>query len=206
MRWSISLAILSLASCVQSPVAPEPLLAGVEAREPAEPESRQRHRLSVRLGARSLDLEEIWDPVAEQFTAGLEYSQVSASGFGLEFGLNGSVGFEEGGDADFDVTGGILEGYGGLRKEFDWGRWRPSFGVGAAWIAAGIDNDAAGSLADDSDTSIGYYAHGGLLYDCSSSTFIGVDVRVLRGSEIEFDGLEGDADYEQITLVLGLRF
>ena len=158
------------------------------------------------MGARRFDLDEVWDPIEDQIALGFQYSKVGSSGFGIEFGVIGSAGFDdEAGLAD-DIMGGALEVFGGLRKEFSWGRWRPSFGVGAALIAAVIDNDAMGAIADDNDTTEGFYAHGGLIFDVSPNTFIGVDYRLLANTEIEFGTLEADADYQQVTFVLGVSF
>jgi hypothetical protein len=206
MRRTILLTALTLASCGNPPVAPLPLETSDETQDVEREDAPEPHRISFLAGARSLGDEEIWDPVAEELTLGVQYSTVGRSGFGIEFGLIGSTGFKDEVSANVDVTGAVLEGFVGLRKEFDWGKWRPAFGAGAALIAAGIDNDAGGGVLDDQDTSKGYYAHGGLFYDYDSSAFIGVDVRVLTGTELVFDATDADADYQQITLVLGLRF
>ena len=208
MRWTILLAALSLASCANPPVAITPQGSELLEQQPSTEVSdgRQPHRLSALVGARSLGDDEVWDPVADELTLGLQYSKVGTSGFGIEFGVSGSTGFKNEVTTNVDVTGAVIEVFGGLRKEFDWGKWRPTFGAGAALLAAGIDNDSGGAVADDEDTSSGLYAHGGIFYDFDSNAFIGVDARVLTGTEIEFGTIQADADYQQVTLILGLRF
>ena len=226
----ILLAALCLASCATSSKAPGLLAWDPPASAPAslqrrtrqsptqrtgpsaakvrvkrQEERKQAHRLALLVGARSFDEDEIWDPIEDQLTIGFQYSTVGSSGFGVELGILGSTGFEDESGLMDDVTGLVFEAFGGLRKEFDWGRWRPSFGAGGAFVAAGIDNDTSGAIVDDQDTSVGVYAHGGLICDISPTTFLGVDYRVMTSTNIDFGTVRSDADYQQVTFVLGVR-
>ena len=214
MRSTILFAALSLASCAGSPLVHVPqqereaivMIAGERYPKPRVVLDGQSHRLTALLGVRSIGDSEVWDPVADELTAGLQYSKVGLGGFGVEMGVLGSSGSKDGVSSNVDVTGAALELFGGLRKEFDWGHWRPAIGGGAALIGAAIDNDSGGGAADDEDTTTGLYFHGGLFYDFDSGTFLGLDFRKMTSTELEFGAIRTDVDYQQLTLVLGIRF
>ncbi len=164
------------------------------------------HQFSVLLGARTLDNDDIWAPVEDEMVAGMEYSLVGQSGFGLELGGLASGRFDVRVSDDVRATGAVAEVYLGLRREFVLGGWRPYLGGGGVLLAAGIDNDSGGLIADDEDASAAVYLHGGLLYKVAPSLSLGVDVRLVTGSSLEFEGIEGDADYAQLALVIATSF
>ena len=123
MRWTPLLVAVSLASCVSPTESPRP-------EKPDATEANRPFRLAGIAGVRSLEDTEIWDPVSDEFTAGFEFSKVGSNGFGLEFGLLGSTGFESEVAGGIGVTAAVLEAFAGIRKEFNWGRWRrPSVSV-----------------------------------------------------------------------------
>jgi hypothetical protein len=82
-------------------------------------------------------------------------------------------------------------------------------GAGLSFIFAGIDvhgHDDDSLDVDDSDTSPAFYAHTGMYYRFAKHFSAGFDIRVLRASDIELFGTDGDADYDQFTLFGGYSF
>ena len=128
---------------------------------------------------------------------GFEYSQDNSSKFvGWEIGLAGS------GDDNGPFSGATGELYGGLRASFGSSAVRPYLGGGLSFLHAEVE--ALGANEDDS--SLAGYVHGGVQFLVSPTFFLGFDLRVLFGSSIEIGGVEGDADYGQGSLVFGWRF
>ena len=66
-----------------------------------------------------------------------------------------------------------------------------------------IDGDLTasvpGSSINASDSSIGFYIHGGVRVQIGEGAAIGFDYRILRGTDINYNGFETDADYEQLA-------
>lgn len=191
MKLAICLASLSLASC-----------AAVQTKIPAQDSSAARaNRISLYLGQRDLD-EGDWSPVDEQATFGVEFAQEKpGSMVGWEVGLMGSS--DDDTVAGFDVTGSTSELYGGVRKSFGEGVVRPYVGGGLAFINGKVDVSGVG---DDDDSSAAGYAHGGIDLAVSEVVHLGLDLRLLFGSDITLFGVNGDADYGQLALVLGFAF
>ena len=190
MKLAAFLLLAQLASCAAvAPAGPGPA-----APPPYE------NRFALYLGQRSLD-EDDWEPVEDQLTLGFDYSHEAAgSAIGFEVGLFASGDDEE--VAGADVEGPTLELSAGIRKTFAEGsRIRPYLGAGVAVINA--EAEVGGS---DDDTSLAGYAHGGLGYQISDTFVIGVDLRVLFGSDLEIAGVDTDADYGQLALVLAVAF
>jgi len=158
-------------------------------------------RLALYLGQRNLD-EDDYDPVDEQPTFGIEYSsEAPDSTIGWEVGLMGSK--DEDTVAGFDLSGSTGELYGGIRKSFGEGTVRPYIGAGLSAINSELE---VAGLGSEDDSSLAGYAHGGLMFDVSQSFFLGIDVRVLFGSDVSYGTFETDVDYGQLALVLGWRF
>jgi opacity protein-like surface antigen len=188
MKLALACLGLLLASCAASPSA-------------APPSVHKDSRVSIYLGQRSLD-EDDWEPIDEQGVFGVEYSrETEGSAVGFEVGLMGSGDEDDLGGAD--IEGSIGELYGGVRKTFLDGVVRPYVGGGLSILTAEVDIDGVG---DDDDTSPALYLHGGVDFDITESFFLGLDLRFLFASDIELHGLEGDADYGQLALVLGFAF
>ena len=154
-------------------------------------------QLTVYLGQRMFD-EDFWAPLEDQLTFGLEFSQERSSQMiGWEAGLMYSYDEDEFGG--FDIEASSLEFYGGLHKTFldPASPLRPYFGGGLAWITGEFE---ASGLGSDDDSSIGLYAHGGLRGRITESFFLGADLRLLLGTDVEIAGVEGDGDYVQFAL------
>ncbi len=190
MKLATILSLGSLASCA----AVAPAGAGQVTPPPYE------NRFSLYLGQRSLD-EDDWEPVEDQLAIGFDYSHEGAgSAIGFEVGLFASGDDDEVGAVD--VEGQTLELSAGIRKTFAEGsRFRPYVGAGLAVINAEVE--AGGT---DDDTSLAGYAHGGLGYQISDTFLIGVDLRLLFGSDLEIAGVDTDADYGQLAVVLAVSF
>jgi hypothetical protein len=192
MKLSLALALVFLTACAAQSTneAPAP------ARGPAK-----ENRIALYLGQRNLNHDD-WSPVDEQGTAGLEFvHETAASPVGFEVGIMGSS--DDGQVAGIDVTGSTAELYGGVRKTFGEGVVRPYVGAGLSYIDATVEADG---FADEDDSSLAGYVHGGVDFDITESLFLGLDLRVLFASDIEIAGVSGDADYAQLALRLGFAF
>ena len=191
MKISMCLTFLGLASCAALP-------SGGPVQGPS---AANENRISIYLGQRSLD-EDDYAPVEDQATLGFEYSQEAAgSAFGWEVGIMGSS--DDDRVAGFDVEARTGELYGGIRKSFGDDAVRPFVGGGLAIINSEIEVVGAGS---DDDSSFAAYLHGGVALAVSESFLLGLDLRLLFGSQLEIVGIDTDADYGQIALFLGFGF
>lgn len=163
--------------------------------------AEKSNRVSLYLGQRDLDKDD-YDPVDEQGTIGLEYAhEPPGSPVGFEVGVMGSRSKEHAGG--FEVEGKTGELYGGIRKSFGSDVVRPYIGAGIALINSKVDVSGAG---DDDDSSAAGYAHAGINFDITPSFGIGLDLRFLFGSDMTIAGVDTDADYGQLALVLGFAF
>lgn len=169
---------------------------------------RERYQLSLIAGGRDFTDDEIFGRVDDEVVLGIEYSHEIRDGFGLEVGTLGSLSTNGGVSGDVDVTGAAAEFFGGARytHSFDESPWHPYVGAGVTMIIAGVDNDEGGQVADDQDLSIGGYVRAGVMYDVTEVVTVGVDLRSVFGTDLELETVSGDADYNQLALVLGFRF
>ena len=199
MKFSLALCLFAFASCasvVHNSVQEAP--AGA-----ATPSTKAVHenRVSIYLGQRGFD-EDDYAPVEDQATFGFEFAhETVGSAVGFEVGLLGSS--DESSAAGFDVEGSSGELYAGVRKTFGEGVARPYLGGGLSFIHSEFEVSGFGS---DDDQSAALYVHGGVLFDVSESFFVGLDLRLLLGSDLEIAGVETDADYSQFALVAGVSF
>lgn len=165
------------------------------------PETRLDNRVTVYLGQRNLD-EDDYRPVDEQGTFGIEFAHESTdSAVGWEFGLMGSAAEETAGG--FDIEGRTGELYGGVRKTLLDGSVHPYIGGGVAYITSEVEVIGVG---EDDDSSVAGYAHIGVTADITPAFFLGLDLRVLFGSDLTISGLDTDADYGQLAVMLGWAF
>lgn len=168
-------------------------------------------KIDLYLGGRALD-EDDWSPVEDQTVLGVEF---------VHEGLDWPVGYEIAlsvsekskddvrvGPTTVDVTGKTGEIAAGVRKTFlKDERFHPYLGGGLAAIQAKFrGEDSTGVSASDDDTSGAFYVHGGVDFDLGPSFVIGLDLRMLFGSDITLFGVNGDADYGQLALLIGVRF
>jgi hypothetical protein len=197
MNLALVAALAALASCSAPPSRRAvPQASG----SPAE---HKANRLSVYLGQRTFGDQEIWDPVEDEGVAAVDFArQTPGSAVGWEVGLAGSYGSNRLFGADLD--GSTTELYGGVRTTFvTKSLVRPVLGAGLSVIHADVEVSGFGQL---DDSSLAGYVHGGVDFDLTDAFFLGLDLRVLFGSDIEGAGAEGDADYAQLALVIGFAF
>lgn len=194
------LALLALSACSAVPHA------GVQNRGI---ERDHPTRASLLLGQRNLD-EDDYAPVEEQFMIGFEFAhEARDSVLGWEFGFAGSSDSE---DVEFfgeelEVTASTAELYGGIRKSFPVGIFRPYIGGGVAYIFSELElEDDFGNSASVDDGSVAGYVHIGAMFDITRWFFLGIDLRLLFGSDLDYDGFESDADYGQLALRIGAAF
>jgi opacity protein-like surface antigen len=169
-------------------------------------------KLSLSLGVRSLDQDD-WSPVDDQGVIGLEFvHEDPGSAVGFEVGLFGSGKTKEnvpvGGGGTIDVRGRTREISAGVHKTFSapGETIHPYVGAGLAAIRAELRGNGASSSAEDDDRSGGLYVHGGVDFDIGQNLFLGVDLRLLGGTDITLFGANGTADYAQLALVFGVGF
>jgi hypothetical protein len=156
------------------------------------------------LGGRGLD-KDFWEPANGQFVIGAQVD------FGkmdwpihLETGMQVSVGGEEDFFGTADVYGSVAELDFGVNKTWELkGPARPFIGGGLAAVGASITIEAPLNDIDDDDDSGGAYFHGGVFWRIGSRFNIGIDGRVLVGTNITLFGEDGDADYAQLGMILG---
>lgn len=122
---------------------------------------------------------------------------------------------EDNDDDDFffedDLTGVVGElSFGAVWLPSTRSTTRPYVGVGIARTAAAIDLDGEfGPDEDDdrdSDNSWGYYVNAGVYWRLGARFNIGIDGRILRGTDEVVFGVERSSNYSQVGLLLGFGF
>ena len=83
---------------------------------------------------------------------------------------------------------------------------RPYFGAGALRVFASTDSGANAWNGGDNDQSFGFYANAGIFFKVGDHFNIGFDGRIVRETKILLVGVEGDADYEQINMLIGFSW
>ncbi len=217
LPWlSLSIAALAAPSCihVERRYEPgydpncEPYEAPRERYQPPEERSGSYDRpietVHVMIGEMNLSDDGFWSPLDEPWSFGIEYaSTTTKTGFGPELGLH--FWGDSTGSSSSDEDLGAIEFSVGVRNTWDPGRNRPHpyIGVGGTFLAANLQ----GPGYDESDGSIGLYGHAGITIPLGPGMDIGVDYRVVRGTESDLPGLiESDYDYDRLALVLGWSF
>jgi len=199
-----SLASLTSFGCAALP-AEIPNLPQGETAPSREPNTKYKQRVGLVAGQRFLDKGD-WKPVEDQTSFALEFGGSRA---GWPVGYEVGVSFSEADDRvqGIDVKGQVFEVYAGARREFDTGfPITPYLAGGVTLLNADAEVSAGGASASDDDTSPGFYVHGGLLWEISTSFYVGLDIRAVLGTNLDIAGVDTDADYEQIAGVIGIAF
>ena len=159
------------------------------------------------LGGRALDEDE-WEPLDKQGVFG-----VTVDFGGAEWPVHMEAGFYGSAESDttfdsslFDeVSMAVAEFCFGVNKTWSTsGGTRPFVGGGIASVAAGVDvNPLFAPSFDDDDESLGFYVHGGVFWRLGPRFNIGIDARVLTGTDLTLFNTDTDVDYVQLGLVLG---
>lgn len=184
--WAVVLVWLALSSCAATKQAP------------SASSERPESLWGVLLGGRSLDDDVAWDEIESPIVLGFEGGNVGDP-LGYEFGL--SLAADSTTEAGVDVTDRFLELFAGGRLIFGEGRFLPYLGAGVALVAAEVEGESSGFSTSDDDASVGFYGHGGVLFEVGSDFYLGLDARLLTGTELDIFGIETDADYAQLALV-----
>ena len=182
--------------------------------QPAENNSQQRNSRShvfIKLGRMSLDDRAFWTDVNRPASFGIEADFREADSaigpeFGFAFGRDGDVFLNFGTDQSNST---FIEIYGGVRITGDFlprKRLHPYIGVGATVILAELERVVGLISTADDNATLGGYAHAGFYYDLNRVISVGVDGRTVFGTELDMFGGKTDADYEQLSFILGIGF
>ncbi|MDF1837894.1 MAG: hypothetical protein P1V35_08500 [Planctomycetota bacterium] len=163
------------------------------------PKELETFHLTVGVGQMRDDA--YWQGLDEPWFLGMDYAAATDGD-----GLGAEVGFLLWGDStspDQDLSAAEL--FAGLRYTANANRRgpHPYVGIGGTLIGAKLE----GPAYDENDGAIGIYGHAGVTVPLGSSTEIGLDYRVVRGTEADFPGgPDSDFDYDRLALVIGWSF
>ena len=157
-------------------------------------------------------LQDQWRPIDEP----------ASFGFEADFGpkkswVHVALGFNIAGDSQhvsgtlFGETGDVGVGF----MEFSAGFLihpvrkapvRPYIGGGIVRTFAGVGSDWGFGSGGDTDTTFGFYGNAGIFFKVGDTFNIGLDGRIVRGTDVTFAGVPTDVDYEQASLLLGFSW
>jgi hypothetical protein len=83
---------------------------------------------------------------------------------------------------------------------------RPYFGAGIVRTFAGVGQDGDFWSGGDSDSTFGFYGNAGIFFKVGDVFHIGLDGRIVRGTDVTLGGIETDVDYEQASLLFGFSW
>ena len=193
------------------------LLAGASALAqddaPAQESSGTSGNTQFLIGERYMTDKDFWEPFDTQMMFGVEVDFAPAKS-PIHVALAGSFSTDDTRvSAPFHgATGDVRVGLAEFSAGFLWhpvrhGIVRPYIGGGAVLLGASIDTDIGSFFGDsDTDTSFGFYGNAGVFFKVGESFNIGVDGRIVRGTDFDFSGLQADADYEQVAMLLGFSW
>ena len=171
---------------------------------PPENYDRRVEMVHVMLGEMDMSDSSFWGDLDEPWSFGIEYATTTKNtGFGPEIGFHFWGDSTGSSSSDQDLSG--VEFSAGIRNTWEPGRNRPHpyLGVGGTLLAANFQEPGY----DESDGSIGVYAHAGITLPLSPGLDLGLDYRIVRGTEADLPGfVESDYDYDRLALVLGWSF
>ncbi len=163
------------------------------------------------LGARALD-EDDWEPVEDQGVFGVNVDLGRDPWpVWIDLGFHVSAAEEDFRDPFFfgghvDLTATLAEFSVGVVKTWrvSGGNVRPFAGGGLAAVTAEVEFDGPGfGDVDEDDTSGAIYGRGGVYWRIGSRFNLGVDARILMGSDFDIGGVDFEADYFQIGVLVG---
>jgi hypothetical protein len=177
------------------------------------PEPVRDSSLRVHVGERSIGGSD-WDPVEQQGMFGLEYVHESPTATaGIEAGLLVSGDTQDDyfvapPDQRADFRGRTTELSFGLHKEIpvDYEGVHPYFGFGPSILWAELKALENGAEQEDSAVSIGGYVHGGVEFDATAALFVGLDLRLRGGTQVDLVGEDRATGYGEVSVFLGFRF
>lgn len=179
--------------------------------------------INVLLGSREMKDDEWWAPVEKQTAFGVTADfSIAQLPLYVAVGLNVSAdnATESGLGYNFEATGAIAELSAGLKLMPRSGAFRPYVGAGIVRVGAVYEYEYdepyvsiypnAGYYhveEEDSDADFGGYLNGGFLFRIGRGFNVGLDVRVVEGTDlIMFDGLYGKTNGDSVTVSLQAGF
>jgi hypothetical protein len=165
--------------------------------------SKPKSAINAFYGVRSLENDDFDDIDDATVWGGELLLGITSQGLGIEGGYANA---EQDGGPLFSGSSGNVETdefYVGLRNTWNTDSvFQPYIGAGAAWLDANAESSGG---FDDDDDSAAAYARAGLGWQFTNFQ-IGVDGRVLLGTDFEFDSNDTDLDYLQILAFIGWSF
>ena len=171
----------------------------------------------LQVGTRALD-DDAWAPMDSHTAFGAAFFSEDPSSVGFEVGfLMAADRFRQRAPSslDPDIEGDlrVAELYGGIRKTFtDW-LFYGAVGIPTPYVGAGVslnhvtyDGNAIGGGGKDTDFVAAGYLHAGLLWPIGAHARIGLDGRMVLGSDASLNGASTAMDYEQLSLVFEYWF
>jgi len=190
------------------------LLAGsAAAQEQQQPQAQEQDmdgNVQFLIGQRYLG--DVWSPLDEPMMFGMNIDFAPASSpVHVALGFSMAWDKQDVGTPVFGKTGDLQNGFFEFSTGFVWlpvkkAFVRPYLGAGVLILGAGVGSNFDFWDAGDGDHSFGFYANGGVFFKVGESFNIGFDGRVVRGTEVTLSGQEGDADYEQVSMLIGFSF
>ena len=199
-------ALLLLSSCVVVAPAQD----DAPASPPAEEAAEKRARFSLVLGGRALDDEDYWEPLEDHGAFGLEVAgPIGDAPVDWEVGFQVSAADEE--ENDRDLAASVAELYAGVTwSPVRDGRVVPYLGLGLSALTARVEStdDVGGGHVStwDDDGGLGWYAHAGFRWMATEIFGVGLDYRILRGTDLDLFQDDVDVDYDQLALVFSAGF
>ncbi len=160
-----------------------------------------RGEVNFLYGNRDLDDKSFWEPLDGQDSGG-----VAIVHNGVEAGFQISSDDYAYADGLITASTDIEELSVGYRWTHDAYGWRVYVGPGISLmnVSARLDVPVLGFSLSEGDDTFGIYLHAGLAVEVGKWGLIGVDVRKVSGTDIQFPTLgDTDIDYEQISLFIG---
>lgn len=164
-------------------------------------------RVSLVLAGRGMDDDDYWKPTEDHFAVGIDLAAPLAEAFDWAFGLSFSAGHES--KSGIEYQSSLGEVYGGV----DWnplreGKVHPYVGLGLSGVSVRVeasDDFQGGHVSTwDDDGTFGIYGRAGVLWQVGEAWGLGLEYRLLRGTDVELFREDGDADYDQIGVVVSL--
>lgn len=156
-------------------------------------------------------LPDFWRPLDEPMSFGIEVDFApKTSPVHVAFAWHAFAETEHVDLPYFDRTGSVGDGFAEVSVGFLWlpvkhGVVRPYIGGGGLTMVA-----AVGGGSDwwngDRDYSFGFYGNAGVFFKVGNVFHLGFDGRIVRGTNISLAGRNGDADYEQVNMLMGFSW
>lgn len=159
------------------------------------------------VGQRYLD--GYWKPLDRQALFGVEVDFApKGSPVHVAFAAVGSGDKQKVTSPYFGETGDVGVGIGELSAGF---LWQPAKGIARPYLGAGVSLVYAGVGTDwfdrsETDQSFGFYGNLGIFFKVGDTLNVGLDGRIVRGTKVTLNGVDGNVNYEQLALLLGFSW